>query len=333
MMPAPLDPSVSLPAVDLAPVTSGTGDATARRAVADLVGATVAEHGFFTVTGHGIPRDVLNDAYDAAAALVSAPARVTGGLTSPTGHPYRGWQEERDEQGTPLLQRFEVCTVDDASHAATLGINEAWHGYFHPNVWPARHHGLDGFEPAVRRWAAASRALGDTLMELFALTLGLPASHFAVAPGRDVSCFAVNHYPGKVGGGTVTFDEHTDSGTLTLLHQRGGHAGLEVVHRSGARKLVPVEEEAVVVNIGELMTRWTNGRWQATRHRVVAPAAAGTTRTSLVTFHLPEVDTVVAPLPSLVGAGDEPAFEPVAIHDWEGTFLADRYASIATGAD
>lgn len=316
--------STMLPIVDLGALTDGTAGPSGRRALARLIGDAIAEYGFLGVIGHGIPGTVLDGAHSAVAALASTPGPIKADLASPTGHPFRGWSAQRDEGGAALVERFQVCTIGEAADAAGLGIDEAWHGYFHPNVWPDERHGLDGFEAAFRRCAAATGALGDTLMALFALALSLPESHFVVPAGHDVSCFAANYYPGDVAGGAVTFPEHTDSGTLSLLHQRGDHAGLEVVLASGARVLVPVEEDVFVVNIGELMTRWTNSRWRATRHRVVAPDRPGTTRTSLVTFHLPSVDTVVAPLPSLVAAGAEPAYDPVTIFDWQGAYLSER---------
>jgi isopenicillin N synthase-like dioxygenase len=113
---------------------------------------------------------------------------------------------------------------------------------------------------------------------------------------------------------------HADSGVLTILHQQGSYQGLQVLARDGSWVDVPVLPEAFVINIGNLMHRWTNGVWPATMHRVVASGDPEASRASIVTFYLPAVDTVIAPLPTMVGP-DGPVFEPVMQYDWEGQYI------------
>jgi isopenicillin N synthase-like dioxygenase len=72
------------------------------------------------------------------------------------------------------------------------------------------------------------------------------------------------------------------------------------------------------------MAQWTYDRWAATRHRVVADRRDGSRRTSLTTFYLPGVDTLIAPLPQCFDGGG-PHYEPVTPYEWEGRYLARQY--------
>jgi isopenicillin N synthase-like dioxygenase len=77
---------------------------------------------------------------------------------------------------------------------------------------------------------------------------------------------------------------------------------------------VPPVPGAFVINIGDLMALWTNDRWVSTLHRVVNPApdAKGSTRRqSLAFFHQPDWDAEIACLPSCLGAGEPPKYQPV----------------------
>jgi isopenicillin N synthase-like dioxygenase len=171
------------------------------------------------------------------------------------------------------------------------------------------------------------KRVGDALMELFARALGLSPGHFAPMLTHPVSDFAVNTYPAQPARVSadplLTFREHTDSGMLTVLHQRGDYAGLQVQGLDGDWVEVPVDPDALIINIGDLMSRWTNDRWPSTRHRVVAAPDATSTRASIATFHLPNVDAVIAPMEPFLGP-DGPHYEPVTPYVWESMFLS-RY--------
>jgi isopenicillin N synthase-like dioxygenase len=125
----------------------------------------------------------------------------------------------------------------------------------------------------------------------------------------------------------VLFAEHSDGNTLTILHQRGDYEGLQVQRLDGAGEwiAVPVRDDAFVINVGELMTHWTNDHWPATRHRVVAAADPDAARTTLTTFHMPALDAVVEPIARWVGA-DGPHYAPVNSYDWERSRIKNSYA-------
>ncbi len=77
--------------------------------------------------------------------------------------------------------------------------------------------------------------------------------------------------------------EHSDWGTLTILHH-DGESGLQIKDASGEWVDVPSVPDSFVVNLGDLMARWTNDRWKSTVHRVVPPKDLSRDRLSLVFF-------------------------------------------------
>jgi isopenicillin N synthase-like dioxygenase len=107
---------------------------------------------------------------------------------------------------------------------------------------------------------------------------------------------------------------HTDYGSLTILLPQPGSKGLEIMTPEGAWREVPPVEGAFVINIGDLMARWTNDRWVSTLHRVVntAPEDGGLQRRqSLAFFHQPDWFASIETLPSCLEVGETSKYEPV----------------------
>jgi isopenicillin N synthase-like dioxygenase len=315
-----------IPVIDISPAAAPTGaegDAANRADLDAVVGElrrACTEVGFLQITGHGVPRDLMAAVYDTVTALAGLTTEEKVALVSPTGHQFRGLVGGWDDDGHVLVESLQVNMYDTAADAMAAGVDERYAPYFHPNVWPA----IAGLKDAWLACSTATRGLGRTLMGLFARALDLPESYFEADFQLDVTQFGINWYPPQPPVANprerVLTRAHADSGVLTILHQQGGYEGLQVLSRDGDWVDVPVLPEAFVINIGNLMHRWTNGAWPATMHRVVASGDANASRASIVTFYLPAVDTVIAPLATMVGAGG-PVFEPVMQFDWEGQYL------------
>jgi isopenicillin N synthase-like dioxygenase len=188
-----------------------------------------------------------------------------------------------------------------------------------PNRWPEH---LPGFKPAVERYFAAVMDLAHSLRQAFAIALGLPEEFFEPSYRKPLVQLSLLHYrPPKtlaesdleVGAG-----EHRDTGAFTILIQ-DEVGGLEVGHRTGEWVAAPPIPGAYLINIGDMMMRWTNGRFTSTPHRVVNRSTRP--RYSMPFFVNPDFDVVVEPLPQLLQPGEAPAYEP--LHN--GRFMVDFY--------
>jgi isopenicillin N synthase-like dioxygenase len=177
---------------------------------------------------------------------------------------------------------------------------------------------LPELEPALAAYFTALLDLSARMMGWFAVALGLPRDYFAVLIDESPSALRVIDYPHREQlplPGQLRAGAHTDYGTLTLLLQDDAPGGLEVLDpRTEQWTAVPAVPGAFVVNLGDLMARWTNDRWRSTLHRVVNPPrdhAGSTRRQSIAFFHNANYHTLVECLPTCVVAGEVPRHAPV----------------------
>ncbi|RBY86816.1 isopenicillin N synthase family oxygenase [Blastococcus sp. TF02A-26] len=317
---SPLAPPDLVPVIDISGFVAGTDLETAPRLIREAATTT----GFFQVVGHGIDPAHFDAAYAVAEVLMALPEEVKATLGSPSGHPYRGLMRNYDKQGALVSEGFTIARFDGPDDARAHGVPEEYLGFFVENVWPP----VEGFADAMGELARHTRGVGRQLMSAFALALDLPADHFDEGLVLDTTTSTIRSYPphrdASRTGESVVFDSHFDGGMLTLLHQRGTYDGLQILAQDGEWYTVPTDDAAFVINIGELMHRWTNGRWPATRHRVVSASDPDGHRFTLPTFYRASVDTVVAPLETQIGP-EGALFEPVTVLSWEGRHILSSF--------
>jgi isopenicillin N synthase-like dioxygenase len=118
--------------------------------------------------------------------------------------------------------------------------------------------------------------LAARIMRVFAVALKLPADFFNPFISAPVSALRALNYPTlstPTKPGQIRAGAHTDYGSLTILLPQADSRGLEILSPNGSWVEVPPHENSFVINIGDLMARWTNDRWVSTVHRVVMPSA------------------------------------------------------------
>ena len=159
--------------------------------------------------------------------------------------------------------------------------------------------------------------LARFLMRIFALALGLPEAWFDDAIDRHFSTCPSNLYPelpGEPLPGQLRAGPHTDFGSLTILAVNDAPGGLQVLFPDGAWRDVRPAPGQFVVNLGDMMGRWTNDRWKSTVHRVVNPPreqATGSRRQIVGFFLHPNYDARVACLPTCTDADHSPRYAPI----------------------
>jgi isopenicillin N synthase-like dioxygenase len=179
--------------------------------------------------------------------------------------------------------------------------------------------------------------LSADLMRVFALALDLEEDFFLSRSDRHVTNMRVNYYPAQQRPpepGQLRAGAHSDYGAFTVLKGESAPGGLEVLRRGGDWTPVPLVEDGFIINIGDLLMRWTNDKWVSTVHRVVNPPEAvrrKVDRMSIAFFFTPNHDVEVRCLESCMDTEHPARYAPVtAGAHWRGKILASRQITIAS---
>lgn len=174
----------------------------------------------------------------------------------------------------------------------------------------------EGMAAAWLAYYKAMEELAGAMLEAFALALDLPADWFADKTDAHRCALRALNYPDldvAPPPGAMRASPHTDYGTLTILLPDDAPGGLQVKGKDGSWLPVPYLPGHFVINLGDLMQRWTNDQWVSTLHRVVPPSAADVAtrdscrRQSVAFFHNVNADVVVEAIPTTVCASPVPA--------------------------
>ena len=292
--------ALTVPVIDLA--AARRGGRADRLKTARLIDEACREIGFFTVTGHGVPEGIVADLRAAAHAFFALPLEkklearhaVTG--TNRGYHPVEGetLSASRDQAAPPDLKEFfhigPVDVTTDPYYTSPIGRR-----HFLPNIWPARP---PDFERAATVSYRTMSGLIVFLMRLTALALGLEEIFFDGKVDRSIGTMRLNYYPPQTTPprpGQLRASPHTDYGGFTILSGEEVSGGLQVRTRGGDWIDIRTEPDNFVVNIGDLLMRWTNDRWLSNLHRVVNPPTAEATRPrlSIAFFNHPNYDVLI----------------------------------------
>lgn len=317
---------MSLPIIDVAEF--GNADETHRKDIGRLVNDACTNVGFFSVIGHGIDEEIIAGAQRAALGFFDLPVadRLGAGKPDPS-YPY-GYAPFLSEA---LNKSIGGSAVPDAKEAYSIGpignpprpietMADVERDVWAPTLWPPA---MPELRPAMEAYYLAMADLAATIMDSFAYALGLGAGWFEPFIDEHGSALRLAHYPGLVerpDEQVMRAGAHTDYGTLTIL-RLDAEPGLQVQDVDGSWFDVEAPDGAMVVNLGDLMQRWTNDRWRSTMHRVVVPQGRhGTRRLTMPFFHNANWDAVVE---CLVGEGETARYAPVEA----GAHLMEKFRS------
>ena len=160
-----------------------------------------------------------------------------------------------------------------------------------PNQWPDQH--LPEFRGHATEWFDSAHHLAECLLRGFAMSLDLDRDFFLRTSDRPLSRASFVYYPqqtGRTDDGRFGVGPHTDFGVLTVLSQ--DHVGgLQIENADGKWIHAPPIDDTLIVNVGDLLARWTNGAFRSAPHRVICPS--GSDRLSLVLAFDPNPETVI----------------------------------------
>ncbi|MFC3694077.1 isopenicillin N synthase family dioxygenase [Chenggangzhangella methanolivorans] len=300
---------MDLPIVDVAPFIDG-GEA-AKKAVARAFGDALETTGFAVVVGHGVPESLATATYDAMKRYFARDVEAKLADKAPEKTKGRGYLPMGIES---VARTLKGETLTDLCEALVFNAPHREGRAVKPNIWPAEPPELSGL---VREWCGEILTLTDRLTRLSALALDLPENHFDPVFEDPALTLRFVHYPDQVeppAPGQLRYGAHHDYGGLTILRQDQAPGGLEVADKEGVWHEAGVVPNSFVINVGDLLARWTNDRWRSTLHRVSNPNRAltgSTARLSMVAFTAPNEEAEVACLPSCCDEANPPRYAPV----------------------
>ena len=289
--------------------------------IADALGQSFGEFGFAVVRDHGIAPDLIERAEQHSKAFFALPDETKRAYAIAGGGGARGYTPF----GTEKAKDAEIFDLKEFWHVGrSLPKGHPLAEFMAPNLWPDE---VAGFRDTFTALYDAFDATGLKILEAIALHLGLDRDFFAATVDDGNSVMRLLHYPPlgpDAPEGAIRAAAHGDINTITLL-LGAQEAGLELLTRKGAWKAVDVPEGGLVINVGDMLDRLTNGRLRSTTHRVVNPRgeAARRSRYSMPFFLHFRPDYVIETLAECVDEG-ESAPAPISSHE----FLLQRLREI-----
>lgn len=296
--------STTLPVIDIRSLE--------RAATRCAIDAACRDWGFFQIVGHGIEGRTTVALRHVMRAFFALPIAAKHAIMRTAENPWGFYDRELTKRTRDWKQIYDFGPPDGRL------------------IVPQLPRELPEFAPAIERFYAECDALALRLIEVIASNLGMPRGALEPCFRPDHTSFLrLNYYPpcptpARPPGvttarvGHLGVNAHTDAGALTLLLQ-DVEPGLEVLH-GDEWHLVEPRDDALVVNIGDVVQVWSNDRYTAALHRGLVSADAA--RFSAPFFFNPAYTTQYAPLPSTVDAQHPPRYRPI---HW-GEFRARRAA-------
>jgi isopenicillin N synthase-like dioxygenase len=278
-----------IPVIDISEIHTEVGFEKISRKLIE----TAKSVGFFYITGHGIPSQLITQAFAASERFFELSVADKSSVAVSVNQ--RGWMGQGMTQleGAKTHDAKEVFfwgwDVDADDPDVLVGVPMVF-----PNQWP------DDVAPFLRRdllpYYNAVIELSRTVLSALAYGLGKPKDFFAAAYEKPLGRGQLVYYP-PMGSNDLEAQRfgaapHTDFGVLTVLLQ-DMQGGLQVLNTSGDWIEAPPIKDSFVCNIGDLLERWTNGELVSTKHRVINRNK--TARYSIPVFCDPASQTIIDP--------------------------------------
>jgi len=301
--------SDGIPGLDLGPWRRGEAGARDRLA-ADLRRACLAV-GFFYIDGHGVDQALVDAAFAGTAAFHAQPEAAKAALAINRHNiGYMASRASMQRSSTvhtatkPNLVASFFMKRERAADAPEVVAGLPLRGV---NQWPAD---LPAFRPAMLAYMAAMEELGLAMLPLYARSLELDDGFFADAFRQPSITLRISSYPPQESfdGEEFGTGPHTDAGFMTMLAQ-AEVPGLEILHRDGSWRQAAVLPGMFLVNIGQMLTRWSNDLYPSTPHRVIN--LEGRQRYSMPFFFDPDFEAEIACLPTCQGPDNPPRHAPI----------------------
>ena len=282
-------------------------------AFAQKLGRSFEEYGFAVIADHGIPDALIDRAEEKSREFFALPDDVKRKYLIEGGGGQRG---------------YTAFGIETAKGVTAFDLKEFWHvgrdlppghpfrDHMPDNVWPEE---VASFRDTFEELYAAFEAAGLKILAAIARFLKIDEDYFIDTVRDGNSVMRLLHYPPIEGepGSNVRAGAHEDINTITLL-LGAEEAGLELLTKDGRWIPVAPKPGELVVNIGDMLQRLTNGLLRSTTHRVVnpPPERRGNSRYSMPFFLHFRSDFTIEALPGTVPEGEQPKWPPITANDY-----------------
>ncbi|XP_023638406.1 2-oxoglutarate-Fe(II) type oxidoreductase [Capsella rubella] len=279
--------------------------------------------GFFYVTNHGLSEELRDEAFEQSKKFFDLPLEEKMKVLRNGKH--RGYSPVFDQILDPENQ------VDgDYKESFFIGIEDLkddLHNdtpFYGPNLWPDPDV-LPGWRATMEKYHQEALRVCKVIAKLLALALDLDVNYFDKPEilGNPIAVMRLVHYEGvsDPSKGIFACGAHTDFGMMTLL-ATDNVMGLQICKDKEAKprkwEYVPSIKGAYIVNLGDLLERWSNGIFKSTLHRVLGN---GQERYSIPFFVEPSHDCLVECLPTCQSENNLPKYPAIKC----STYLTQRY--------
>jgi len=322
----------TIPLVDFSSFRSG--DATARAAIGKSLGSAAESLGFAVIVGHGVDPKLGEDLRAAALRFFDQPLETKLAVRRPKNDQNRGYIPYGEETlarmagGESPPDRKEVFAIGPDDHPDTpYFTGPDSYPSFAPNLWP---NAPEDLKPKMLAYWREMEGLMRMLGRAFSLGMDMPEAAFdPLLDQTHSSQLRLLHYPAVTSEfepGQLRAGAHTDVGMMTILRNDPVPGGLQVRGRDGVWIDAPGIANSYILNIGDLLMRWSNDRLVSTPHRVtVPPPGLGdrARRLSIGYFVGPRYDVMVECFPTCQSAENPAKYAPISVHDYRtGRFAA-----------
>ena len=299
----------SIPVIDLAHALHSGEDGVAH--AVHLLRQAALSSGFFYIQNHGIATDLIQRQFDLAEKIFALPIEV---------------KQKYDQSLNPSHLGFEQMAAQKSDAKARADIKEGFYcgktyATDHPyvmaqyqgygiNQWPSLE--VPEMEQQCQDYIHALEGLAKRIMQLLALSLDLNEDYFdrcCEDPMVTLKMLRYPPHPADADEYSFGVGAHTDWGSITILAQ-DDCGGLEVCLPEGTWVKAPPIANSFVVNLGDLIPRWTNGLYHSNPHRVRNLFSQGRSRYSIPFFYGPNYLTAISALPGTVAPGEQYAYRP-----------------------
>ncbi len=308
--------------IDLSEFTDGS--IARKKEIAQQVVHACETHGFFNLVEFGFDPQIFVQARKTALEFFRGDAARKEEVHISRVPHHRGYIGNYDvapdtKKGGDLREAYKVALeLDDQDPDYLAGIS-----LYGPNVWPS---GMPEFRETIYGVYEHFQSLSKTIFSLFAIGLDLPENYFGKLTIKPASVMNVNYYPATdpdQRDQTSGIGAHSDYEAFAMLWQDDA-GGLEIESLQGEWQTVQPIENALVINIGDLMSRWTNDRFRATRHRVIN--TSGKERVSFACFGNTNYHAMIECIPSCCTPQTPAKYPPVKSGDYLMQAIARTYA-------